>query len=512
MSLLWVAVLALPLFALAVFRVYENSLVRQTEELLVFEAGVVGEAARQALDEGAVAPLGSPSRGPAFVPIEPRIDLRRAKIFEVAKRAGTATTTIEPRWRPLTALLERTRARNLTGVRVLDPRGRVVASPTREVGYSLAHLPEVRAAMEGRYEPALHERARHDSEPPVSSLSRAGALHVSIAVPIFAEPRTPVDIGAPVIGIVYNSRTPTDLEKSVWGLRDELSWPVAVTLTITLLLVLGLSRMIVRPLVELERGARAVAAGQRTSLPFVGGLAPREIRALSRTIEGMRSRLEQRAQYMRVFAANAAHELKSPLTSLRGAAELMLDAAAGGAASMTPEQHKKFLENIHEDAIRMNGIVQQLLLLARVESSSPVSLRMDARQIAEGIAERFRRRGHDVTLSGLSEELAVDADPELIEAALGNLLENAIRHGTGEVALSARREGSGIAFAVRNQGPPVPDESLSRFFERFFTTERARGGTGLGLAIVKAVAEAHGGRAWVVRRDDGLEVGFSVGA
>lgn len=500
LSALWLWALTLPLLALAVFRTYENQLVRRTEEALISEAVVVGESARQVVDPGATTQLETP-QGEPFVPLQPTLDLRIDQLHGVARRAGTATTSIEERWRPLTALLERAELRNLTGVRVLDSSGVVVASPKREVGYSLAHLPEVRAAMEGRYEPALHERGRHASEPHPSSLSRASAIHVSIAVPVFSKPRSQAGDDDEVIAIVYDSRTPMDVEKSIWRLREELVVPALASIVLTLGLMLLLSRLIAQPLVTLAGAARRVADGHRGVALTPRGFAPKEVGFLSESLERMRTQLEGRAEYVRTFAANAAHELKSPLTSIRGAAELLLE------AEMSRDQARKFLENVLEDAVRMDKLVQRLLVLARVESSSPNRSDVELGELLDAIAERHRRRGQPVQVAHPEAPVRLFADPEQLEAMFGSLIDNAVRHGGPEpVEVTLEVQGRAAITRVRDHGPEVPEELMSNLFERFFTTERARGGTGLGLSIVRAVAEGHGGEVHAVRRDRGLEL------
>jgi two-component system sensor histidine kinase ChvG len=216
----------------------------------------------------------------------------------------------------------------------------------------------------------------------------------------------------------------------------------------------------------------------------------------------MRKELESQASYIKDFAANAAHELKTPLTSLRGAAELLLDAQD----AMPKEQGRRFLENIHEDALRMDRLVGRLLHLARIEAGRPVRETIDLRAFLVAIAERYARRGHPIDVRYLASDDHASLAPDQLDSLLTNLLDNAIRHGAGApIQITLSDKSGGLLLSVRDHGPPKPQEHFDRLFERFYTTERERGGTGLGLSIVRAVAEAHAGRAWVARHDDGAE-------
>lgn len=492
-------VLLLPLAAVYLARIYENHLVRETEKILLAEAVMVGEVLRASVDPGAKGVLPPPPEVTAeFHPFTAQLDLRASPILPAAGREGqrVSTASVTP---PLERILERAILRNLSGIRVLDRTGLVIASPKHERGYSLAHLPEVQAALRGAYHPVLRERRSDEARPPLSSLSRAAHIRVSLAVPVFADPYAPVGSQAPVIGAIFVSRTPLDMEKGLWLIRGELIGPLVVILLLTLLTIAALSAAIERPLRRLRDAAARVAAGDAEASLAVPGFAPEEIHTLSAALARMRAELMKRARYVQEFAANTAHELKTPLTSLRGAAELLLD----GGEAMDAAQTRRFLGNIHEDALRMDRLVSRILQLARIEAAEAHPTGLDLSSFLARTSERWARRGAQVQVQ-CPEGLTLAADPEQLEAALTSLLENAARHGgDGPIELSCRREGEGVELAVADQGPVLPPGHFDRAFERFYTTERDRGGTGLGLSIVRAVALAHGGRASAEARPEG---------
>lgn len=522
-------VLLLPVLAPFIVRLDENRLIRVTEENLLAEAAMVGEVYRAlAVPAWTEGRLPVPAEGERFRPFAAAIDLRTTPVLAPAERAaGPGDASTSSIAAVLDGVLERAQVRTLSGVRVLDARGTVIASSSREHGYSLLHLEEVRSALAGRYAPVLRERERvrpsqsgaagEGSGGVVSrgsetvriersdrSLERAGELRVSIAIPIYADPRA---ASGPVIGAVYASRTPLGLEQSWWRLRRVLVVPVAASIVGLVLVLLFLARVIGSPLVRLTRAAEAVAHGTPDVPLDVQSLAPREIHDLAGAVGRMRDQLERRAEYVRVFAAQTVHELKSPLTSLRGAAELMLD--AGG--TMPVDQSRRFLTQVHDDAVRMDGLVGRILQLARIESSAPDRREIAPRALVEGVVERYTRRERPVRLAWGASERTMPADVEQLDSMLSNLIDNALRHGEGRpVDVRARDDGASLVLAVEDDGPPLPAGHFARIFERFYTTARDKGGTGLGLAIVRAVAESHGGMVTAAHGRDGRGARFEV--
>jgi two-component system sensor histidine kinase ChvG len=205
----------------------------------------------------------------------------------------------------------------------------------------------------------------------------------------------------------------------------------------------------------------------------------------------MTSQLDARARYISDFAADVAHEFKSPLTSIRGAAELLEEGAAED-----PAARQRFLSNIELDAQRLERLVSRLLELSRIEASSEAPVEVELPALLERAIERSR--GPDQTI-----ELAYESSVTLlfvretdVETAVLNLLDNALRFSPDgapvRVVVKSDPDGQ-LRISVVDRGPGVPEAHRARVFDRFFTTEADREGTGLGLAIVSSVAHAHGG-------------------
>jgi heavy metal sensor kinase len=232
-----------------------------------------------------------------------------------------------------------------------------------------------------------------------------------------------------------------------------------------------------------------------------------ELDRLGQTLNAMLDRLERALETERAFAADASHELRTPLAILRGELELALR------RERSPEELRATIEAALEEALRLSALADDLLVLARAdEGRLPLDPRpLDAAALLETVRGRFARRaeeqGRPLAVHA-PDGLALRADPARLEQALGNLVDNALRHGAGAVTLSARADGGAVELAVADEGPGFDPDFARRAFERFSRADaaRSRGGTGLGLAIVRAIAEAHGGRA----RIDGAGVALIV--
>jgi two-component system OmpR family sensor kinase len=268
------------------------------------------------------------------------------------------------------------------------------------------------------------------------------------------------------------------------------------------------------PLREIERTAAAIAAGDLTRR--VPESPPEtEVGRLARALNAMLAQIEwafrARAaseERMRQFVADASHELRTPLTTIRRFAELYRQGAA-----REPDETAALLKRIEDEASRMGLLVEDLLLLARLDQERPLNLvPLDLRVIANDAAEAARVVAPDreisLSLEG-DEPITVEGDESRLRQVVGNLVTNALTHtppGT-PVRLALRIDGSNALLEVADNGPGLTEEQAQRIFERFYRVDKARtrraagstpevtphSGTGLGLAIVAALIVAHRG-------------------
>jgi two-component system sensor histidine kinase CreC len=269
---------------------------------------------------------------------------------------------------------------------------------------------------------------------------------------------------------------------------------------LTLLLVLGtasaaalIGRAIASPIERLTQAASRIAQGERQAvLPPPFG---REVRTLTQAVESMRRELEGR-HLAEKLAADLSHELKNPVAAIRAAAEVLMDGALD-----EPEAARRFVSRIAEATQRLQGILNNLLMLTRLQARGvvrePVDLAELTRQSIEAHASQAAHRRVRIE-SELPMEIIVPGDEPWLRRAVDNLIDNAIAFAesrpelTPQVTVQLRHEAERAVLEVKNQGPGISPEIRSRLFERFVTTRRDTGGSGLGLAIVAAVAEQHG--------------------
>ncbi|MYB59979.1 MAG: PAS domain S-box protein [Gemmatimonadetes bacterium] len=216
--------------------------------------------------------------------------------------------------------------------------------------------------------------------------------------------------------------------------------------------------------------------------------------------------LRRLEQVRKDFVANVSHELRTPLTSIKGFVETLLDGAMEDTAAL-----RRFMTSIQHHADRLQALVEDLLQLSSIESGRYevefTSCRLD--RVSERVAEIFAKQVDRKQLA-LSLRFETDrparGDPELMERALSNLVDNAVKYteNGGSITIGTEERVDEIVLSVSDTGPGIPSEALPRIFERFFRVDRARsralGGTGLGLAIVRHTMELLNGRAWVESR------------
>ncbi len=244
-----------------------------------------------------------------------------------------------------------------------------------------------------------------------------------------------------------------------------------------------------RPIAELRRGAAEVT---QTGVPRALPVPPArdEVRSLAVTLNDMLSRLADAQQRQRDLVSDTAHELRSPIASIRAQLEVALDHPDG---LDWPETAR----GVHADTLRLARLTEDLLLLARLDGQHLRRRPTDLAAVCGSVAARYATARVPV-LADAPAPCVVAGDPDALSRLLVNLLDNAVRHAAGKVCVSVRDDDGWAELTVSDDGPGIPAEDAERAFGRFSRLDGARsrtgdGGAGLGLAIVKSTAEAHGG-------------------
>jgi two-component system OmpR family sensor kinase len=265
-----------------------------------------------------------------------------------------------------------------------------------------------------------------------------------------------------------------------------------------------------RPLERIEETAGAIAAGDLSRRVDV--VDPRtEVGRLGLSLNAMLAQIERafderRASESRLrrFLADASHELRTPLTSIRGYAELFRRGAGA-----RPEDLATSMRRIEEEAARMGVMVDDLLLLARLDQGRPMELTaVDLSSIAsDAVADaRTVHAGRQISVDA-PDRLEVSGDEARLREVVANLLSNALEYTDGAIDVSVRAEDGSALLEVADHGPGLTEEQRTHIFEPFYRADPARtrrkGGAGLGLSIVSAILEAHGGAITIVETDGG---------
>lgn len=274
-----------------------------------------------------------------------------------------------------------------------------------------------------------------------------------------------------------------------------------------LILAALISRNIAGPLQRVAGAATAVARGDYSVQAPVSG--PPEARSLAESFNRMTAEVLAANTAQRDFLSNVSHDLKTPLTSIQGYAQAIIDGAA--------EDTGEAAQIIYEEAGRLNRMVVELTDLERLQAGrlSMASDTIDMAQLSEAVTQRLfvvaEKRGIRLE-SSIEPAPKVIGDGDRLAQVLMNLISNALNYtpAGGLVRVEVKRGGAGAVVLIRDNGIGIPREDLSRVFERFYQVDKARGpqrGTGLGLAIAREIVVAHGGRVTVASpgRDKGAE-------
>ncbi len=348
-----------------------------------------------------------------------------------------------------------------------DAQGKVLFdSANKAVGQDYSRWNDVWLTLRGQY--GARSTLQNPADPESSVMY--------VAAPIMDDSR--------LIGVLSVGKPNAAMAPVIKRSERRILWASAILLGIALVIGAGMVWWINRSIARLTRYADSVTDNKPVSLPNLGSS---ELRKLAQALESMRVKLEGK-NYIEQYVYALTHELKSPLAAIRGAAEILREGPP-------PEVVARFTDNILAQNVRMQALVERLLRQARLENRQevallPVDISMLFRNVSEARAVQLTEK--NITLSVISSEVKVAADPALLEQALGNLLDNAIDFtpGNGCITLSAHVEQEHVTLNVQDTGSGIPDYALSRIFERFYSLPRENGqkSSGLGLAFVSEVA------------------------
>jgi two-component system sensor histidine kinase CreC len=379
-------------------------------------------------------------------------------------------------------------------VYITDATGRVLfhSKDPSQVGADFSHWRDVRLTLEGGY------GARTTLTDPRDETS--SVLHAA----------APIRVKAKLAGVLTVAKPTTNINSFLKQVKPRLIKVFALSVISAVVLGYLVALWITRPIQRMTDYARAVYNGKRAEFPK---LDRTEIGTMGRALKKMQAAVEGTA-YIERYVQQLTHEIKSPVSAIRGSAELLEE-------NVPLEKRKRFLTNIRTEAGRIQNIVDRMLTLAALENKNQLTRieRINLRSLAETVLESKQpillAKGIEVTVD-IPVDATVSGDSFWLYQAVANLVQNAIdfSQSRGAIAISAKSDSRSLKLYVDDSGASIPAYAMDKVFEKFYSLKRPDSGrksTGLGLNLVRQVAFLHKGRIELKnRRPQGVQAILSL--
>jgi two-component system sensor histidine kinase CreC len=434
---------------------------------------------------------------------EPLVDMANI----LAEIAGHEFNQAEPRFDRLQAALNNVYARQVNAdiyslkknnvdirIYITDRTGKVLFDSYHlDVGKDFADWRDVSMTLEGKYgarSSPQDKRIREIEQRESNSIAY-------IAAPIYR--------GNDIVGVLSVGKSKVNVSHFILAARQDLLWAVLGITVLVIAIATMLYLWVSRPLYQAAQFAERIASGEPVSVPHLGR---NEIGTVVNAIDAMRKALDGK-NYIEKYTQTLAHELKSPLTSIKASAELLLE-------EMSAFQRQRFIQNIQAENDRALNLIQRLLELAALENRQglidvqtvPLAELLD--EIGKSLQSTLEQRETRLIIDNPI-TFSVQGERFLIRQALFNVIENAIDFSPadGQITINSYAETGWLVVSIRDHGIGIPDYAKERIFERFYSLPRPgnRGcSSGLGLNFVKEVMELHQGFVELVTHDNGTEI------
>ncbi|GAA2844388.1 signal transduction histidine kinase [Aminobacter aminovorans] len=473
------SLLAVPIATTLALQIGTNRLVNETETSLIKQAAIYAGAyvvafEAESPEAGGALPgyyLPPPKRifwSAASRTFRPLLNLRQDVVEPVRPDPVPTAERLDPRYLRiapgLSALADNASRTTLSTVVFLDHQG--IDMLARQPA-SFAAVPEVRQALQGDVGAALRWRSDAGTRFRLAALGGGTGFRVLIAYPVISQNR--------VIGAVYLSRTAPGLTEYFAGERIAVIVLVVVTLLSAAVVGTLLVRTMLRPIRALRDQSRMVASGGHSELAPLNHYGMREIAELGEAVITMAGALSRRSKEISIYTNHVTHELKSPVTSIMGAAELLED------GHLSDDAQQRLIGTIKTQGERMDLLLHQLRDMTR----SREGMRGEPGQARDMLPEIA---GLDISLA--PPDVVLPLSVAHGQTVLAHMAQNARHHRATRLDL----DWDGRTLRLSDNGEGFADIDLGRLPEPFFTTRREDGGTGLGLAIVVAILDLYGAR------------------
>ncbi|NLN41367.1 MAG: cell wall metabolism sensor histidine kinase WalK [Clostridiales bacterium] len=327
----------------------------------------------------------------------------------------------------------------------------------------------------------------------------------------------PLKIGGSIKGAIFFHTPIEEIDLILYDIYADIWKATLFSAVLAVVLLYWTSRRISKPLSQMSDVSREIASGNYKRRVNVSSRD--ETGQLALSFNAMADSLERLEDMRRTFVANVSHELRSPLTSMRGYIQGVLD------KTFDPEEQEKYLTIALEETQRLNKLINELLDLSQIESGQfPLNIKVfdineQIRRLIIAQEEKINAKEIDVEIDFQSNKCMVKADPDRINQVIINLLDNAIKFNRhrGKILIKTWKNRGKVYVKIQDQGIGIPKEEIANIWDRFYQVEKSRSGrergTGLGLSIVKKIIEEHHENIWVNSSlDEGSAFIFSLEA
>lgn len=320
-----------------------------------------------------------------------------------------------------------------------------------------------------------------------------------------------------VLGVVLVSSSAAEMVQSLRGMFRVFLYTAAGVWLLAVAVTFVISRREARPLKEMVKTVGRFSHGDFSARANIGKHNASEVTELATAFNSMAESLEASDRRRSEFVANVSHELKTPMTSIAGYLDGMLD------GTIEQSAHRQYMTLVRDEVRRLSRLVKNMLEISRMQSGGIAESKLSRFDLGEAVGrilvtfeQKIRARHLEVDVEFPEKPIYTKADADSIAQVVYNLVDNAVKFANdgGDLALSVRQEGAKAYVTVKNTGPVIPAAELSLIFERFHKLDKSRsmdpGGVGLGLYIVKTIIGAHGQEIWVESHDGETAFTFTL--
>ncbi|NVK25065.1 MAG: HAMP domain-containing histidine kinase [Gammaproteobacteria bacterium] len=503
-------ILAVPITGIALLNLYDSSLVRETENELITQGVIISNVFKRSLIEQNpdfdFQNYGLPQAQEYWIkedpslgkwrPLPASLDLFTDEIL--AQAPPPIDNGVEPDELALKLgprfddLLKETQLTTLSGIRILDYNGVIIASTGWTKLRALTNQNDVNQALKGVTTKVIRRKSPEEDSF-FSPISRSSNIRVHVTHPIVINKR--------VIGAVHMMRTPPNTFQHIYQNRSMYMAFLALVIGGIFIITLFAAYTIGKPIKALVQQAKNATDGRLPKLQPLKSPITAEFKVLSNALVKMSNKQADRAEHIKNFASFVSHEFKTPITSISGAVDILTDHFG----ELSEKEVCRFYEIISDNCSRMNLLMAQLTELAKADNVKISNKKNNLLFIVNKLKAQYEANFKSIQCDVEEGQYLIHMDDELITSVLVNLFENVMQHGGDEVSIRLTKHQDNIELFFKDNGDGITEQNAKRIFEPFFTTAKNSGGTGLGLAILKALLKAHGGDIQLIPTDEHCE-------